>query len=327
MFTPKKISFQIQKYSFAPEYDFIRQFYFRRYGFLMICLLNDKSYPMKKLLLSGLLLIFYFSGTAQTYTAGTMFPQYTDINPDKLVFYQVTPYTHNTYDLDIFGDSINDIEFIAHGAVSSGGSGAYLAVQPLNPNLSVYFGRLDSVFVPSSGLWNVTEIAKPLNAGDVINNSSAVWEDTLLYMTDHSGSGGGNKNVNDFIGGDKYIGLWYQNGASSWYGWIRVSCVTEDSCYVKDFSYTVGSVGIVEAREQSLRIYPNPSADNFYLEGLDASDVLKLKLTDLTGKDMPLHYTEEGKGLRISTADLPAGCYFLNCMTEHGTLSRKIVKL
>jgi hypothetical protein len=284
---------------------------------------------MKKFLLLNLLFIFHFPGKAQTFTAGTMYPQYTDIVPDKLVGYQVTPYTHNVYDLDIFGDSTNDLEFIAHGAVSSGGSSAYLAVQPLDPNLSITFGRLDSVFVPASSTWYVTKIAKPLNAGDAINGSSVIWEDTLLYMTDHSGSGGGNKNVNDFVGGDKYIGLWYQNGSSSWYGWIRVNCFSEDSCYVKDFSYSVASVGVTEIKAQDLVIYPNPVNDILYVDGLDANalETARFRLSNIYGQDVEFSSRIVGNRLGIDMQDAAPGCYLLSYTSGKTIISQKIIKL
>src|SRR6476620_2188715 len=96
-------------------------------------------------------------------------------------------------------------------------------------------GRLDSVYAPGSSSWVVTKIAKPLSAGDQVNAGAAMWDNSMLYLTDHSGHNGGNKNVNDWVAGDKYLALKYQSGATITYGWLRVQCPSEDSCYVKDF--------------------------------------------------------------------------------------------
>ncbi|MFL5764382.1 MAG: T9SS type A sorting domain-containing protein [Bacteroidia bacterium] len=271
--------------------------------------------------------LLIFTLKAQVYTAGTVYTQYADIAPDKLITYQATPYTHMIYDLNIFGDSTSDIEFIAHGAVSSGGAAAYLAVIPLDSNLSIRFGRFDSVFVPATSSWYITKVAKPLNNGDAINGTSALWDDTLLYMTDHSGSGGGNKNVNDFIGGDRYVGLWYQNGASSWYGWIRVNCITQDSVYIKDYSYALGSVDISEKTEPVIQVYPNPANDLIRLEASGpALDQEMIRLTDLSGAEVPADISRTRTGFQISLAALSPGVYLLSYHSSDSVITKKIIK-
>jgi hypothetical protein len=192
---------------------------------------------MKKLLLP-ILLGSYFNVNSQVYNAGTNFSMYQDIIPDTLLNYSF-PYSNETYGIKLFGNSSNDIELTAHGAASSGGSDAYIRVTSLNPNVYILFGRLDSVqFMSPPYNWDVTKVAKPLNQNDPINTVGAIWNDSILYLTDHSGHSGGNKNVNDWIGGNKYLGIKYQNGSIIKYGWIRLQCTTEDSCYVKDFSYS-----------------------------------------------------------------------------------------
>ncbi|MCW3075644.1 MAG: hypothetical protein JWO32_253 [Bacteroidetes bacterium] len=186
---------------------------------------------MKKLIFSAFILSF-FKISSQSYTAGTQYPGYVNIT-DTLLNYKTSPFTQETYSIDVFGSVATDIEFMARGSVSSGGSQAFIRVTSLNPNVYISLGRIDSVFVPASSNYNVTNIAKPLNAGNVINSAGAVWDNTTLYLTDHSGSGGGNKNVNDFVGGDKYIGLKFVSPGANSYGWIRVSCISQDSCTLK----------------------------------------------------------------------------------------------
>jgi hypothetical protein len=277
-------------------------------------------------LLFSVLLICSVKAQSQVYTAGTMLPGYHDINPDTLMTYQVVPYTHNIYAINIFGSPAHDIEFIAHGAVSSGGSAAYISVTSLNPNVYISFGRWDSVLVLADSTWNVTKVAKPLSAGNIVNAAGAVWDSTTLYLTDHSGSGGGNKDVNDWIGGDKYLGLKFQNGSSTDYGWLRVECISEDSCYVKDYSFSTTSTGIIENKRNALLLYPNPVAGVLYVRGLNSYP--GLRITDILGTEV-LFSSEITGDITEITLDptLPQGCYLLQSVSGGQTVSRKLIKI
>jgi hypothetical protein len=286
---------------------------------------------MKKLLLVCILVSF-LNTKGQVYNAGTSLNSYVDIMPDTLLNYVVAPYTHETFSVDLFGSTANDIELIAHGAVSSGGSAAYLSVTTLDPNVSVSFLRLDSVYSPGNMNWNVTKIAKPLNNGDQINHPSAIWESGQLYFTDHSGSGGGNKNVNDWIAAsDKFIGLKYQSGTTTQYGWVRLMVTTEDSMYVKDYSASAPFSGIGEMKKNEPFIYPNPVRNSFFLKNADAyiNYTSKIKIADAYSKEIKFTYEISKKDLRIDLdPDLPEGCYFLQVTTDNGIqFSKKIVKL
>lgn len=283
---------------------------------------------MKKFLLP-LFITFSINASSQVYNAGTIFNGYTDINPDTLLNYTVAPYTNEVYDIDMFGDATGDIEITAHGAVSSGGSGAYLNITVINPDVLIMLGRIDSVFTPSSGLWNVTNVAAPLNIGDPLDASSAKWDNTILYMTDHSSSGGGNKNVNDFIGGDKYIGVKYQSSTGSAYGWIRVQCPTEDKCYLKDFSFTPATIGIREHNTESLKVFPNPATDHFILRNLNKNEwnVLGLKITDVYGNNVDFNYEASGNDVKVSLLpSTPPGCYIV-MFSSSETSCEKIIKI
>jgi hypothetical protein len=284
---------------------------------------------MKKLLLLPILCGSYLNANAQVYNAGTMFSGYVDIAPDTLMNYTVAPYTHELYSLNIFGDAINDLDFIAHGAVSSGGSAAYISVTSINTNLSIRQGRLDSVFVPATSTWNVTSIAKPLNIGEAIDPAGAVWNNTTLYLTDHSGSGGGNKNVNDFVGGDKYLGLRYVNGTAIAYGWVRVQCPTQDACYVKDYSFTPETVGINESAVKETVIFPNPVSDHFFISNLDPNTFSRssLKIRDIYGKEIGFS-CDPGTNTKITfDKDIAEGYYILQYNSGNDIFSQKIVKV
>lgn len=286
---------------------------------------------MKKLILSFFTLISVI-GTAQNYHAGTPYSNQHDIVPDSLLHYQHYPYTHNTFSLDIFGGPGYDVELIAHGAVSSGGSQGYMKIVSLNNEVSVRFGRLDSVWVPANQNWYVTKVAKPLIAGELINAADATWDNTGLYLTDHSGSGGGNKNVNDFVGGDKYIGLKYEhedyfNGTLTQYGWIWVRCTTEDSCFVKAYSRSGSPTGLVKQTLSTLKIRPNPSTTGtFYIEGIVGTKTATVQITDLSGKTMNFDFTHRNGGAEVNIEPLPSGVYFLRVTGSDGVTSAKLIK-
>lgn len=283
---------------------------------------------MKKQLLIAAALGLFSIAKSQVYTAGSVLSVYNDINPDKLLNYSVTPYTHNTYSIDIFGGTQYDVEMVAHGAISSGGSGAYISISSLDPNVFISLGRLDSTWVPATSTWWVTKIARPLNTGDAINSGTAVWDNTQLYLTDQSGSGGGNKNVTDWIGGDKYIGLKYQNGSVTDYAWIRVQCTSQTDCYIKDFSTTSMSSGIAQYAEDAVSFYPNPAGSYAIVRAKNIQSEGQPLLTDVFGKMVRCDYEMNAQGLKLNLESVPQGCYFLTLPLSGGnTVTKKIIKV
>lgn len=276
---------------------------------------------MKKLLFTACILI-YLVTPGQTYTAGTMYSTYFDIVPDTLLNYAIYPYTHETYGTDLFDSAQNDFLITADGATSPGGTSASITLISQNPNLFFRFGRLDSVFVPAYSYWDVTKVALPLSAGEQINAPGAVWDTTLLYLTDHSGWGGGNKDVNDWIGGDKYIGMKYENQNITAYGWIRVQCKAKDSCFVKDYSFNTGSFGITEFNDRLLSVFPNPFQKVFCLN----ENVGEIKINDPFGREVRFTKTVIGHTTQIDLTDNPAGIYFLEQITNDRPFTRKLVK-
>jgi hypothetical protein len=284
---------------------------------------------MKHILLILISGIFCAKAWGQTYNAGAVLDRYTDINPDKLMDYRTVPYTHETYAVDLFGDPAEDLEFTAHGAASSGGSDAYIRVRSLNPQVYITLGRIDSVYVPADSGWNVTRVAKPLNAGDDIDSPSALWDNTGLYLTDHSGHGGGNKNVNDWIAGEKFLGLKYNNGTRIDYGWVRIECISRDSCFIKDLSSSSLIAGREEKLTRSITLYPNPADNDVYLDHVKAGsfDISRLRITDIKGKGIEFTCVPSGERIKIELDPaLPGGCYILQYFTDKEVFTRKLVK-
>jgi hypothetical protein len=285
---------------------------------------------MKKLLLLPLFIASFLNSNSQVYNAGTIFPGYSDIVPDSLFNYTIVPFSLETIPLNMFVDASDDLELRASGAVSPGGSAAYMNVIAMNPNVSIRFGRYDSVYVPSSSIWNITKVAKPLAAGDPIDPPGAIWDNTMQYLSDHSSSGGGTKNVNDWLGAEKYIGLKYQSGSTTAYGWIRFQQITEDSAYVKDYSFTPSVVGLREKEKKQVLFYPNPINDCFYFDKdvVDLIEISKLKLMDLYGKEISFTLETTDNSMKVHPdQDLPDGCYVLQYLSEENNFSAKLVKI
>lgn len=285
---------------------------------------------MKRLLLTHLFAGIFLSAHSQVYTTGFPFTGYHDIEPDTLLNYTVAPYTNETFSINLFSDSLNDIEFTARGAISSGGSDAYINVASLNPNVYMSWKRLDSVYVPGSSSWNITKIAKPHGTGDTINSLDVLWDNTTLYLTDHSGHSGGVKNVNDWIGGEKFLALKYQEGANLAYGWVRLECPDQDSCYVKNFSFTPLIAGIKEIEKENAVIYPNPIINNtFYLRNINmnAFDISELKLTDMFSREIKFTCEVQDNIIKINTDEISEGVYLLHYFSKNSFFATTLIKI
>jgi hypothetical protein len=279
---------------------------------------------MKKFLLFSLAAFFSNAAHAQVFQAGIALANYTDIIPDQLMRYVFNPFTHQVYDLKVFGNS-PDIQFTSHGSSSPGGSIAYISIRVLNPDVYIRFGRLDSTYDSTSSSWLITKVAKPLGVGEVINAPGAVWEDSMLYITDHSASFGWSKNVNDWIGGERFVGLKYSNGSVLAYAWVRLQCIDKDSCYVKDFSSTGFLTGVEEASGSSLIIYPVPVKEKLMV-CFHPDAAAEICVFDIAGNCLFRKAAVGSLQEEIDLTDLPGGMYFLQVKTEQRILNRKIIK-
>ena len=280
---------------------------------------------MKKTFLFSLAYCLFQTANCQVYNAGTTLTNYTDLNPDTFLHYTYNPFSHQVADFKIFGNS-PDIEFVADGSSSPGGSSAYISIRSLNAFVFISLRRLDSVFDNTSQSWLITKVARPLNAGDPINTSGKVWDNSMLYISDHSASFGWTKDVNDWIGGDKYIGLKYDDGSAIAYGWIRLSCQTKDSCYVKDLSTTAILAGLKEIENNKALIYPNPSTSKFTVYSDPLAPAEEICVYDRTGNCILKRRSSHGPKEEIDLSAQPCGIYFLQAKTKDGIMTRKIVK-
>jgi hypothetical protein len=289
----------------------------------------------KALLLSALL--FALNNKSQVFTAGSTLASYHDIAPDSLMWYRTYPAVFFTYSLNIFGTPGYEFMFKSVGSVSSGGSQAYIRIEPLRSDIDVSIGRIDSVWCPGCGMGGselYENVAKPLMAGDTINSSNAIWSNNFAYLTDHTGAQGANRNVNDFVGGDKYVGLRYMEtgeyGPIEHYGWVWVNCPSEDSCYVKAYASAARLTGISKNQKADIKIYPNPTRDAFIIEkpyenGLNR---LSVQVTDLSGRGIPFYaWTNENGDFQVSLSTISSGLYFVTYEMNGKRSTHRLTKM
>lgn len=83
--------------------------------------------------------------------------------------------------------------------------------------------------------------------------------------------------------------------------------------------YKVSAVGISEANEDNIHVYPNPADEYLTIENNSTEDNY-LRLVDIGGRtafQSKIEYRKNTIGLET----IPAGCYFLQLFTENGPLS------
>lgn len=78
-----------------------------------------------------------------------------------------------------------------------------------------------------------------------------------------------------------------------------------------------------------MKVYPNPTEDNIYIELDPASSYSKaqIMISDISGRQMIKHAVPIGsKDFSIGTGNLPSGSYVVNLVTEHGNMAGKIIE-
>jgi len=65
-------------------------------------------------------------------------------------------------------------------------------------------------------------------------------------------------------------------------------------------------------------IFPNPARDKAFLEYPSAENDLQIKITDLTGRILPIHFNNENRIYSIDTHTLPAGIYLCHILDGSG---------
>ena len=78
--------------------------------------------------------------------------------------------------------------------------------------------------------------------------------------------------------------------------------------------------------EDKFEIFPNPAADNVWLQiAMENESQAGVAIFDLSGK--MIHRTALTSGVhKLSVSQYPSGCYFVKFTTSKGTITKKMIK-
>ncbi len=89
-----------------------------------------------------------------------------------------------------------------------------------------------------------------------------------------------------------------------------------------------GNANLVSTGKADLRMWPNPSGGQIFLEPANVKSVSDVVITDLSGKNLKASVTVLQNGaVMVNTHNLSNGVYLISCKTEKGNWSARFVKL
>ncbi len=94
------------------------------------------------------------------------------------------------------------------------------------------------------------------------------------------------------------------------------------SAYKMDISNIVLNVEAIIS-ESDIAVYPNPAANDVYIENLSAQGELKVKLIDIHGRI--IRRASLLDKLRLDVSTLQAGMYFVNIGSNEGVVTKKLI--
>lgn len=253
---------------------------------------------------------------------------YTDVNPD-VVLDNTTP----QYDMDLDGDATPDFGFAVQ-TFSFTTQGFTLTGSYAGIALGTGNAVAGSISTTSSGSsqFNVT----PITAGNPIdmNNTWGTASDypvlagnvAIVGFPGYSSSFGG------FTGNDIHLGVRFQVGANTHYGWIRMDVLTDGSqVTIKDYAYNGNpdevinagqTVGIEDVALDS-KVHFKSMLDKAFINV--TPDLLggEVNVVDMSGRVLS-STTIEDVNTMISYEGINSGIYMLVANFESGSTSKKV---
>ncbi len=261
--------------------------------------------------------------------AGHELTLYTDIIPDTLIngICHSSAY-YETYSID------NSLEIKSFCSTSPGGTDEYTYITPLQPNVYIRSGRIDSVYNNFGAYWMIACVAKPLYYGDTINSSDAEWKSITQYLVKVYSASGSSQSITDWADtSDKYIGINYQTTTGNIYGWIRLNW--SNGALVKDYSFETNQTGINILEANIFTLYPNPATTTLTIQSTPNSyrdNSPQTTVTIYNAQGQVVSYTlsrgecvslSAGKGCVLDISPFPTGLYYLHLQSEEGTATKK----
>ncbi len=212
--------------------------------------------------------------------------------------------------------------------------GNYIAFQWYNNGVPVEGGTNDSLWVTEPGMYTMTvwreecpDFSMSTGVGPTITFMEAflIEETDLIWAT--TGEFG------------SYTYQWYFNGepietpaANPWIfyksdmedGIYYCEITNPDGCTKATEEFEWSTVGVIDASEANIDIFPNPAADHIMIEGVAIESMDVISFHDITGKTV-LQVNPNNQ--RIDIAELKKGVYIIEITLNDGNkLSHKLVK-
>ena len=90
------------------------------------------------------------------------------------------------------------------------------------------------------------------------------------------------------------------------------------------FKEATASVEDVDVKS-GMKLYPNPSKNNFHLELRSFSENISVSIYDIQGKNLHEEVFKNQKNITVNTPYLSHGIYVVNAKTEKGVFSAKLL--
>lgn len=245
---------------------------------------------------------------------------YTDINPDVVV--SDTVY----YDLDMDGDAVVDFTFGTEGYTTSYG--------PVN--LSLLYVPVAANAVLGSLYSGNYPLPFAMNNGDSISSTNTSWNagsvnGGLQYLSVLAPYGSyGNWQGQT----DKYVGVRFNIGSNTHYGWVRLSVsANADTIIIKDYAYNsqpnvgllageMGPLNVAPVNNDPVTIYA--ANHTVFLQNAGASTGGNVRVYNINGQTVrESAITEEN--FNISLEGETTGIYFVEVLRPDGTrIVRKV---
>lgn len=251
---------------------------------------------------------------------------YTDVNPDQVVDLNNSPFL-----LDMDGDMVDDLQFTV-----STFAGSYTTYGFTVNYSGTYAGATAATGGGIAG--SATYMAaSAFSGGENIDGNLTMNSFGNLGLAGSYSIVGlpysGTFTNGNFIGqADKYLGVSFQSGGNTHYGWVRLDVSAgADSITIKDYAYnTVASDSIAAGQMVGLenvvvddKVTFKTMLDEAYVNVTPDLIGGQIVLIDMSGRELSSTPIEE-VNTKVVYGDVNAGIYMLVARFESGQVSKKI---
>ncbi|MDB4516956.1 T9SS type A sorting domain-containing protein [Crocinitomicaceae bacterium] len=244
---------------------------------------------------------------------------YTDVDPD---------FSHLGDEIGVGLDMDNDGNFdyilVSADTIVTGGTRVrYTIVAPYGSVAS-----MNSIAGETPSAYNY---ALALNMNDMIDNTLN-WiqsTNTMAYNVDSANPY--NENWNGVT--DKYLGLQFSTGGSTYYGWARLDVQAEaDIWTLKDYAYNAGqvgieagaTVGITEGTMEQLVHFINQANNTVLVRVNENISNANVTVISASGQTVQTGVVENGE-FSVNMNGLTAGIYMINVASDQGVITKKMM--